>query len=270
MATNNIESTLIAVYSSDSKAQAAVQELERAGIDRDQIHIRAGSAGAGSTGTTTNHQGGFTGWLKSLFGEDETRYTTASERGNTIVAVDASNNQIDAIAEILDRHDPVDLQAQSTTASAAGAGATAGSTSGARPRTGTGEGASSIPVVEEEIAVGKRSYQRGGVRIYSRVVETPVEENVQLRDERVYVDRQQVDRPATEADLRGGQEQVVEVREYAEEPVIEKRARVVEEVRVGKDVSERTETVRDTVRRTEVDVEQAADTEDDPDLRRRT
>jgi uncharacterized protein (TIGR02271 family) len=264
MATNNIESTLVAAYSSDSKAQAAVQELERAGISRDQIHIHEASRG-----TTTQHQAGFTGWLKSLFGEDEPRYLGAREGGNTIVAVDASNNQIDAVADILDRYDPIDLQAQSTTASAAGAGAgaTTSATSAAGTRTGATEGAS-IPVVEEQIAVGKRSYQRGGVRIYSRVIETPVEENVLLREERVYVERQPVNRPATEADLRTGQEQVVEVNEYSEEPVIEKRARVVEEVRVGKDVSERTEAVRDTVRRTEVDVEPATVTEDEAERRR--
>ena len=87
--------------------------------------------------------------------------------------------------------------------------------------------------------MGKRSYQRGGVRVYSHTVDTPVEEKVRLRDERVYVDRQPVDRPVTDADLRGEQEKVIEVKEFAEEPVVEKRARVVEEVRVGKNVSER-------------------------------
>jgi uncharacterized protein (TIGR02271 family) len=112
-------------------------------------------------------------------------------------------------------------------------------------------------VVEEELQVGKRQVLRGGARVYSRVVEEPVEESVRLREERVRVERTPVNRPATEADLRAGEEKVVEVQEYAEEPVVAKQARVVEEVRVGKDVSERTETVRDTVRRTEVDVEDA-------------
>ena len=40
-------------------------------------------------------------------------------------------------------------------------------------------------------------------------------------------------------------------------PVISKSARVVEEVVVGKKATDRTETVRDTLRRTEVDVENA-------------
>lgn len=34
-----------------------------------------------------------------------------------------------------------------------------------------------IPVVEEQLGIGKREVQRGGVRIYSRVVETPLNEN---------------------------------------------------------------------------------------------
>jgi stress response protein YsnF len=48
---------------------------------------------------------------------------------------------------------------------------------------------------------------------------------------------------------------VIEVRETAEEPVVSKTARVAEEVVVRKDVTEHTETVRDTVRREEVEVE---------------
>ena len=116
-------------------------------------------------------------------------------------------------------------------------------------------GDQTINVVEEELQVGKRVTQRGGVRVYSRVTETPVQEDVELREEHVRVDRQPVNRPATDADFRSGKEQVIEVAEYAEEPVVAKQARVVEEVRVGKDATERTETVRDTVRRTDVEVE---------------
>jgi stress response protein YsnF len=238
--TNTMESTIVAAYKTDAKAQAAVQELEKNNVPRDHIHVH----GDGGTQTGTQHEGGFMGWVKSLFGEEEKSYTTAYRDGDTIVAVDASNNQIDAIADILDRFDPVNLEAQSTTATGAGAG-----TKGTREKT------SSVPVVEEDVAVGKRSYERGGVRVYSHVVDKPVEEKVRLREEKVYVDRQPADRPATEDDLKGKQDQVLEVKEYAEEPVIEKRARVVEDVRVGKDVSDRTETIRDSVRRTEVDVE---------------
>ena len=112
-----------------------------------------------------------------------------------------------------------------------------------------------VPVVEEELQVGKREVQGGGARVSTNVVETPVEQQVTLRDERVTVDRRPVDRPLTDAD-RPFQEGVIELEETSEVPVVAKSARVVEEVLVGKTASEHTETVRDTVRRTDVQVEQ--------------
>ncbi|WP_327220299.1 DUF2382 domain-containing protein [Caballeronia catudaia] len=69
---------------------------------------------------------------------------------------------------------------------------------------------------------------------------------------------------ATAADLKEGS---VEIRETAEEPVIAKTARVVEEVLVGKEASTRTETVNDTVRGTEVDVQRTTGTDDSPAVR---
>jgi uncharacterized protein (TIGR02271 family) len=112
-----------------------------------------------------------------------------------------------------------------------------------------------VPLVQEEVQVGTRPVRRGGTRVYTRIVEEPVEQEVHLRDERVTVERRPVDRPAHEADLEAMKEGTIEVTETAEEPVVRKQARVVEEVVVSKDVEEHTETVRDTVRRTEVEVE---------------
>jgi uncharacterized protein (TIGR02271 family) len=117
------------------------------------------------------------------------------------------------------------------------------------------EGDVRIPIVEEELQVGKRQVQHGGVRLYTRVTERPVEETVRLRDEEVRVERRPADRPASEADLAAFKEGTIEVTETDEEPVVRKQARVVEEVVVSKDVREQTETVQDRVRRTEVNVE---------------
>jgi len=97
--------------------------------------------------------------------------------------------------------------------------------------------------------------RRGGVRLYTRVIETPVEKEVQLREEHVHIERYPVERPATEADLAAITDRTIEVTATAEEPVVSRQARVVEEVVVSKDVEERTETVRDTVRRMDVAVE---------------
>lgn len=114
-----------------------------------------------------------------------------------------------------------------------------------------------LPVVEEQIQVGKRQEERGGARISTNVTEKPVEQQVNLREEHVRVERHNVDRPATDADLNNLREGQIEVTETVERPVVQKEARVVEEVVVGKQATNRTETVRDTVRRTDVNVEQA-------------
>jgi uncharacterized protein (TIGR02271 family) len=124
-----------------------------------------------------------------------------------------------------------------------------------RGRPHAAEGDVRIPVVEEQLQVGTRQVERGGVRLYTRVTERPVEETVRLRDETVHVERRPVDRPASEADLAAAKEGTIEVTETDEEPVVRKQARVVEEVVVSKDVQEHTETVQDRVRRTDVNVE---------------
>ena len=106
------------------------------------------------------------------------------------------------------------------------------------------------------MSVGKRTVDAGGVRVYRRIVEIPVEDSVSLREEHINVDRRTVDRAVTDADLLAQGERVIELTETAEEAVVGKVARVVEEVHVGKQMSEHTERIEDTVRRTEVEVEE--------------
>jgi stress response protein YsnF len=123
---------------------------------------------------------------------------------------------------------------------------------GVSDRSTTGDTDETIPVIRENLQVGKEEVERGGVRLRSRIVERPVEETVNLREETVNVERTSVDRPATEADLR---EENLEIRERTEVPVVNKETRVVEEISLNKDVEEREETIRDTVRETEVDID---------------
>jgi uncharacterized protein (TIGR02271 family) len=111
-----------------------------------------------------------------------------------------------------------------------------------------------VPIIEENLEVGKREVRSGGVRLRSRIIEKPVEESVRLKEEHVNVERNKVDRPATEADFKNFDEKDIEMVERTEVPVVNKQARVVEEVSLNKNVSERNETVSGTVRKTEVDV----------------
>jgi uncharacterized protein (TIGR02271 family) len=232
--------------------------------------------------------GGLIGALTDLgVPEEETHYYAEGvRRGGALVTVEAEDAMADRAADIMTRHGAVDLEeraaqwrqggwtrfdpaaapyraeaprtAQPTTAPAASAADTRDRAAARRAeahRRGD-EGEIRVPVVEEEVQVGTRQVRRGGVRLYTRVVERPVEETVRLRDETVRVERRPADRPATEADVAAAQEGTIEVTETDEEAVARKQARVVEEVVVSKDVTERAETVRDTVRRTEVEVEE--------------
>ncbi|HRO14833.1 MAG TPA: YsnF/AvaK domain-containing protein [Paracoccus sp. (in: a-proteobacteria)] len=126
-----------------------------------------------------------------------------------------------------------------------------------RPLEGDLNNDGTIDVVEERILVSKREAAAGRVRVRSYVLETPVEQDVELRSERVHIERRPVDRPAGDADFR---EQTIEAREYTETPVVQKEARVVEEINLNKDVESHVETVRDTVRKTEVEIEDDRDT----------
>lgn len=116
------------------------------------------------------------------------------------------------------------------------------------------DGETVIPIVEEELVVGKREVQSGGAHIRTGIIETPVQETVNLREEHVTVDRQRVNQPVSDLGT-AFQEKSFEVTETSEEAVVAKTARVVEEVVVGKTATDRVETVRDTVRRTDVEVD---------------
>ncbi len=113
-----------------------------------------------------------------------------------------------------------------------------------------------IPIIEENINVGKRVVQTGGVRVTTNMVETPVKETVRLREEHVKVERNPVNKPLPEGSFAPFEESSIELTERAEVPVVSKEARVVEEISIGKEVNQREETIQDTVRKTEVDVEQ--------------
>ena len=152
-------------------------------------------------------------------------------------------------------------------AAVAGAAATgtrtASTATAAAPMTGTtarAGDAETIKVMEERLRVGKREVAGGAVRVRSYVVERPVEEQVRLHEERVSVERRPVDRAVTGADAAAFQERTIEARATSEEAVVGKEARVVEEIGIRKEASDRTETVRDTVRSTKVDVEDGTKT----------
>jgi len=111
-----------------------------------------------------------------------------------------------------------------------------------------------IPVVDERLVVGKRDVNLGRIRVRSYVREEPVSADVNLRNERVTIERRPVDRALTGTDAAFA-DRTLEAEEHSEEAVVGKEARVTEEISLRKEATEHTETVRDTVRKTEVDIE---------------
>jgi len=263
--------TVVGVFESESQARQVVDELVRSGFTRDQVHFSSesnytgeiASGGASLHGRTPEHHGGgFMHWLDSLFGADDaderSRYSGAISHGRFVVAVDADDARKDRVVTIMNSQGAVDIDEDARRQGYHGQ-TVASDTTTRKDRLSTKAKDVStdraIPVVREELQIGKRVVQRGAVRIFSRVVEQPVEEQVRLREEKVRVERRPVDRPITGADQAMLRDQTIEVTEMGEEPVVQKQARVVEEVRIGKDVTERTETVRDTLRHTEVNTD---------------
>lgn len=263
--------TLVGVFDDDTHAQAASRELVQIGVSQGDISVAKSDYESGYStsrgGTSSSSGGGISGFFSNLFGsdvdeDDRGLYSEAVRRGSTVLTADVDESLVDRASDILNRHGVVDIDRRAAQYRATGYSAydeTAPIYSpeqrrAERERYGT-QGDVALPVIEEQLQVGKRAVQRGGVRIHTRVTDRPVEEHVTLREERVQVERRPVDRAVTDADLAAMKDGVVEVTTTGEEAVVGKQSRVVEEVVVGKDVVEREETVRDTVRRTDVDVE---------------
>jgi uncharacterized protein (TIGR02271 family) len=226
--------------------------------------------------------------------EHADRYAGAVSQGNHVLTVTTqSEAEVERAADVIERFGPTDIDERHDMAGAAAsmdpsllaAGASSGTSVGASMQSdttgsssysagslsgGTQSGSlqrdmgeklndgrsAAIPVIQEELQVGKREVQRGGVRVFSRVIETPVNESVSLREEHVNVERRPVDQPISAGDTAAFKEQSIELRETGEEAVVQKTARVVEEVVVGKETTQRQENISDTVRHTDVQVEQ--------------
>ena len=239
--------TIAAVFPSRSEAERAAQGLVDQGVDRGQIRIADASTREEYERRGQRSGGGFWSWLfggsdADAWNSDVDYYNEGIGRGGSLLTVDADTRQADRVQQLMESQGARVDEGRSAAASGAQARAT--------------RGEEVLPVVEEQLRIGKRAVTRGGVRIYTRGPERPVEEDVRLREERVHVKRRAVDRPIA-AGTDAFRERSIEMDETAEEPVVAKEARVIEEVVLSKDVQERSAKVRDTVRKTEVDVDRA-------------
>lgn len=201
-------------------------------------------------------------------------YLESVDRGGTLITVDTPDNKVRRVAEILMSHGMIDVDQHAESLRAQGSNVqlrnysdqdqvltSIDETSNVSKSDVSDVTAANndqvLQVVEESLAVGKREVERGRVRVYNRITERQVEEKIGLRDETINVERRPVSRELRPDELNAAfQERSFEMTEVDEEAVVAKTARVVEEVVISKDVADRVETIRDTVRRSDVQVEE--------------
>jgi uncharacterized protein (TIGR02271 family) len=284
------------MFDTRSEAESARERLTAANIDASRVRIidnqssgSFGSSGSSSYGNTSeNTEGrGFWSQMKELFVADDDRHSYAEgvSRGGVLLTAEVDEDDADRACQILEQSNSVDFESRErewrndSWTGFSGADSPMGSrsamtdssygstgtptnqsalgTTGTTGTTGQVVAEEHIPIVEEQLRVGKREVNRGGVRVRSYVREVPVHEQVTLREEHVDVERRPVNQSVSAAGLTGDvfQEKNVELTETSEEAVVAKEAQVREELVVRKTAEERVEQIDDTVRRTEVDVE---------------
>ena len=129
----------------------------------------------------------------------------------------------------------------------------------ARESKGRGEIAAEIPLSEERVKVGKKTVGAGEVKVRKKVNTERVNVPVELKREEAVIERvpgEQIEQTGKES----FQEQQVEVPLSREEPVVEKETHVTGGVRVRKTEDIDQETIQESVRREDVDIDESGST----------
>ncbi len=236
--------TVIGVFATKNQAQEAVNALQSAGYPSAQIDMMARD-NYDDNSMRDRRDEGISGFFSSLFSDDDhdsyrDLHDTA-RRGNVVTVHTMSMDKAERAADILDEYGAINSDEASTNLRDRGVAYDDADTT--------------LDVIKEDLQIGKQTVATGGVRLRSRVVNRPVEETLRLHEENVFVNRTPVDRPIDPSRIDTFKEGTVTMTETSEVPVVNKTARVVEQVSVGKQGSDHEETIRETVRETEVDVE---------------
>lgn len=291
-----MKQTVVGIFDYGIDAQMAAQDLMKSGIPENKIDIAVRGA---NDRTTHNPQQNYNNpnttnnlntsdspankfdrpnptkadaaqrdesFFGSLFdNKDESRkYAEAAKQGAIVTVHTDSREQAETAAKLLDKCGAIDVDERNNQMRG-----TAGTTNRSRGWINTdNKSNSSVPVVEEKLNVGKRDVETGGVRMRSRIIEKPVEEHLRLREEHLDIERNKVNRPVSKADMSAFKEGETKIVEHAEVPVVNKEARVVEEVKLNKRTDVHDETVRDTVRKQDVDIDKLDSDRDRNELNR--
>lgn len=257
--------TVVGIYRTVDEARKAESTLKDQGFDSDDLKVIDQSEEHGSEESMGQKIKNFFSFSEN---DDQANadYTDHVTRGGALLAVRVDQKDTARISDMLYAGGATDIKADRGNSGSGNLGSSYAGTDAKSAGYSTEDiGGRSIPVVQEDLVVGKREVNRGGVRVHTHTVTEPVSANVSLHEERIVLDRRPVDREATDADF--GDDRVVELTATGEEAVVGKTSRVIEEVHVGKQATDRTEQINDTVRHTEVEVEEFAGTDDSKKIR---
>ncbi|MFD2192336.1 DUF2382 domain-containing protein [Pistricoccus aurantiacus] len=247
-----MKQTIVAAFQDQNRAEEALNALMDAGFPRADAHLTSLSETTSTDSSRSDNSnedeslGQKIGKLFGMGSDDEENSSQAGGEDNNVLRVDVdSEAKAEHAQGIIERFEPTGIDMRSSD-DLVGSGSLSSEQH---------DGEVVVPIVEEELKVGKRETTEGGVNVTSHNYDESVEEDVHLHEEHTDVSSRPVDRKATKEELAFGEVEL-EARDTKEEVVVDKEARVVEEVVVSTEGSDRKETVKEDLRRTDVDVEQ--------------
>jgi len=195
-----------------------------------------------------------------------TIYGETVEDGGVVISLRVPPSEVSHARAVLDIHRPIDVHDRAVTSGAAPAAhvetienkleavpLAAVQKVGVSPRLAAAQ-PDVLRLAEEQLEVGKQVVESGRTRVRRFVTEREVAQDISLHDEHAEVIRKAISDPkyVGEIDWADG---TIEVIETAEHAVANKTARIVEEVGLKKIGTDHVETIRDKLRRQQVEIE---------------
>lgn len=259
--------TIAAAYDSRAHAQAAIDALKMAGFHGADISILDKQLATNDAIWT----GKGVGLWQRIFGRDVRQheaavYNQAVEGGGAVVSVRVPESEVAHATGILDLHHPIDVRDRALTTGVVPAErveATVASSAASPPPVRqviavTPKFAEAheqvLRLAEEQLQVGKRMLETGKTRVRRYVTERDVSADVTLHEEHAEVVRRAVTDPKYLGTVDWADKEI-EVVETAEQALVNKTAKVVEEIGLNKVGSDHVQTLHEKVRRQQVEVE---------------
>jgi len=253
--------TVVAAFDTQAHAQAAVDALKAGGFHTDDISMfDKNRVGLREPGLWQRIFGG------GLAEHEADVYSQSLDRGGMLVSVRVPDSEVAHATGILDIHRPIDVHDRAITtgiapvakveaavASIAAKPLEAAQTVAVSPKLAEAHD-EVLRLAEEQLEVGKRMVETGRTRVRRFVTEREVSADVTLHEEHADVLRRAISDPKYLGDIDWA-DATIEIRETAEQALVSKTARVVEEVGLRKIGSDHVETVHDKIRRQQVEIE---------------